>query len=105
MKEFSAAIAEAINVPDAKWLAHVAYCDANDSDGFLTDFLSALCEGKQAFLFGHEKRYYEYPGNKEKEAFANLFSLEAYGDREKLDYVKNHFPKVYQAYNDLEPTL
>ena len=40
-------------------------------------------------------------GNKEKEAFADIFVLESIGDKEKLEYLKTNFPGLMEAYNKL----
>lgn len=72
------------------------YCRKNDEDGFLSDICSAVCEGKYTFPQGHEKEYWKQLGNKEKEIFANYYSLKAFKDTDKLNFLKENFPEVFQ---------
>ena len=73
------------------------YCRKNDEDGFLSDICSAICEGKYTFPQGHEKEYWKQHGNKEKEIFANCYSLKAFKDTDKLNFLKENFSEVFQS--------
>ncbi len=73
------------------------YCRKNDEDGFLSDICSAICEGKYTFPQGHEKEYWKQLGNKEKEIFANCYSLKAFKDTDKLNFLKENFSEVFQS--------
>lgn len=95
--ELSNAIAEAKSIIDAapkKFLA----CAEKDADGFLSDILSAISEQDYKFPINHDKSYWLKPGNKEKEIFANLFSLEAFGRKDQLQILKDYFPDIMDAY-------
>ncbi len=72
-----------------------------NTTGFLSDILSAICNGEYDLPFSHEKEYWIQKGNKEKEIFANLFSVEAYEDQESIDFLHKHFPDMMQAYENL----
>jgi len=76
----------------------IDFCDKYDYDGFISDICSALCEGAYEFDFGHEKGYWAIEGNKEQEIFANLFSLEAFADKPKIEFIKKHFNGIWKAY-------
>ena len=70
----------------------------NDSRGFLSDILSAICGQRYAFYPGHKRDYWMEPGNKEIEIFANLFALESFQDEKVLSFLKKHFPQVLVVY-------
>ena len=76
------------------------YCQKNDVEGFLSDICSAVCEGKYEFPQEHDKRYWQAHGNKEKEIFANYYSLKAFKDTEKIDFLKENLSEVYQSCDD-----
>ncbi|MBP0982723.1 MAG: hypothetical protein J6A19_03280 [Oscillospiraceae bacterium] len=64
----------------------------------LQDILSAVSEGKITLAAGHEAEYWKKAGKKQKEIFANLFTLECFNDTEALEFVKKEIPDVYNAY-------
>ena len=100
--DFMDAIEAAKDVSDEVWEECVAYCKENDEDGYLSDILDAICESRFRFPARHGAGYWERPGNKAKDIFANLFSLEAFGDTKKLDLLRYEFPKLIEAYESLE---
>jgi len=55
---------------------------------------------KECVQLNHDKAYWLKLGNKEKEIFANLFSLEAFGQKEQLALLQNDFPDIMAVYND-----
>ena len=80
----------------------VSYCKKNDNEGFLSDIFSALCKGEIEFPYSHNEEYWN--GNQYRapmETFANLFSLETIGDVEKLNYLKEKYPEILEAYFNL----
>ncbi|MBR2048287.1 MAG: hypothetical protein IJ960_06780 [Oscillospiraceae bacterium] len=78
------------------------YCYEKDEQGFVSDILSAITEGECDLPMGHSAKYWNRQGAKEREVFANLFSLETFADHEKLDFIREHFPDLYEAYKALE---
>ena len=76
------------------------YCTKNDIEGFLSDICSAVCEGKYEFPQEHDKHYWQVQGNKEKEIFANYYSLKTFMDTEKIDFLKENLSEVYQSCDD-----
>ena len=76
------------------------YCTKNDLEGFLSDICSAVCEGKYEFPQEHDKHYWQVQGNKEKEIFANYYSLKTFMDTEKIDFLKENLSEVYQSCDD-----
>ena len=74
------------------------YVERNDNEGFLSDILSALCEDTKRFPIYHEREYWREKGKKEAEVFANIFSLEAINDMEKLTFMEKNFPRIIDAY-------
>ena len=99
---FSEAIqnAQSAIVAEPKKFQH--YCEQNDKYGFLSDICSALSNGKYNFPAGHPAEYWGKAGTKEKEIFANLFSLETFGDRDKLDFLRDNFPDVFKVYQKMD---
>ena len=74
------------------------YCEQNDKQGFLSDICSAITNGEYDFPTGHSAEYWAKVGSKEKEIFANLFSLETFADADKLDFLRDNFPDVIKVY-------
>ena len=73
-----------------------------DKDGFLYDLISAVSEAEIELPFAHSKEYWKIPGNKEKEIFANLFSLESFNDLGKWKLLEEDFPELIEVYRNLE---
>lgn len=80
---------------------HVKYCREKDQDGLLSDIISALSGDEYELPFGHSGEYWQIPGKREKEVFANLFALDALQDMEKLQYLREHFPELMQVYEEM----
>lgn len=78
----------------------VDYSWENDEDGFLSDIFSAV-DQSDIFIAGHPPNYWEIPGNREAEIYANLFSLEAMNDQKKLGYLRKNFPEIMQEYDKM----
>lgn len=74
------------------------YAEQNDKDGPLSDILAAISEEKYDFPFHHDAAYWAQDGNKEKEIFANLYTLETLQDTEKLHWFQSKFPDIWSAY-------
>jgi len=100
--DFTAALRAARASFDENPQLFVEYCEKNDKEGFMSDILSAICEDDYRLKFSHEKGYWKKAGNKERETFANLFSLEAYGDEEKLRFLDTHFKGLMDSYRNLD---
>ena len=96
-EEFSTAIANARGVIDADPEKFLGFAK-NDTDGFLSDICSAICEQDYEFPISHDKEYWLKRGNKEREIFANLFSLEAFECEEQLALLEEHFPNIFREY-------
>ena len=100
-KNFKNAINEGKSIFDENHGYLQAYSLNNDKDGSFSDILSAICENKYELYAGHEKSYWLKNENKQKDIFANLFSLESLGDNEKLEIIKNYFPEIFKEYEDM----
>ncbi|MDD3230335.1 MAG: hypothetical protein PHE09_14120 [Oscillospiraceae bacterium] len=96
------AIQRAKDILDKDPYKFIKYSFENDQQGFLSDILSAISDGKYDFSAGHATEYWAKAGNRESEVFANLFSLEAFDDQDSLDYMHRVFPELLKAYDDLE---
>lgn len=81
---------------------YLEYCRENDEEGVLSDIFSAICEDEYRLRFWHKKEYWQKEGNKEREIFANLFSLEAFGDTDKLNFLEEDFPEILEIYRQFE---
>ena len=73
-----------------------------DSEGFISDIFSAICDGKDKFSANHPPEYWAKPGNKEREIFANLFSLETFRDTKKWTFLEKNFPALIRAYLNIK---
>ena len=101
-QEFSGAIISAKRAIAANPGKFIAFCQANDEEGFLSDVLSAITDGDYRFPFGHDKEYWAIPGNKEREVFANLFSIEVFQDKRKLAFIRENFPELFRAFSKMD---
>ncbi len=67
--------------------------------------MSGITKGKYAF-YGHNAKYWEYPGNVEREVFANLYAMEALKSKDKeceaaLKILQDNLPEIGNTYHDL----
>lgn len=99
-EDFQQKVSASKQIIDADIKKFQSYCRKNDEDGFLSDICSAVSGGQYVFPQGHEKEYWEQSGNKEKEIFANYYSLKAFKDTEKLNFLKENLPEVFQGCDD-----
>ena len=99
--DFTTAIRDARAVLDADLKLFMEFSENNKSD-FLTDILSAICEDDYDFYPGHDKEYWSIIGNKEKEIFANLFSLECFHDDKSLSFLKKYFSQIVDVYKTFD---
>ncbi len=100
--EFSTAISGMQAAMDNSPATFTEYCFQHDKDGYLSDVLDAGCLGKHDFPFFHPSDYWKDSGNQCREIFANIFSLEAIGDTEKLSSLEEWFPELMKAYHSLD---
>jgi len=98
---FMTAIRDAQALINANPDMFTKFCKRNDADGFLSDILDAISEGKYDFPMGHGIGYWT-PENQATEIFTNLFGLQSCRDREKLEFLKEHFPALLQSFDALE---
>lgn len=76
-----------------------------DTEGFVSDICSAVCEGNYWFAYGHSKQYWKQEGIKESEIFANYYSLVAFRDIQKLDFLQQNLPEVYESCEKMKKQL
>ena len=82
----------------------ISFCEQNDEQGFLSDILDAICESEFDLPMHHSREYWtdaNSAGRKEKEIFANLYSLESFDDQKKMQFFQENFPEVWKAYDDM----
>ncbi len=72
-----------------------------DKEGFISDICSAISEGKYSFRYEHPEEYWK----KEGEIFANYYSLVAFRDIPKLDFLKKNLPEVYESCEKIKRQL
>ena len=101
-QDFSGAIAAGKEIIRQNPQEFLDYAKHNDKDGPLSDILDAISESEYRFPFRHDADYWGQEGVKEKEIFANLFTLEALQDTEKLHWFREHFPDIWSAYQTFE---
>lgn len=96
---FSEAISKYGDTLDSKSVADkIMESDVLRYNAPLQDIASAITGGKAPLMAGHDPDYWNKPGKKQKEIFANLFTLECFQDSDGLEFVKNELPDVYNAY-------
>ena len=71
----------------------------------LQDIMSAVSEGTIALPIGHDPDYWKKTGRKQKEIFANLFTLECFRNDDGLEFVKNELPDIYNIYISMTAEL
>lgn len=81
------------------------FCADNDKEGFLSDVCSAVCEGQYDFYYDHPSSYWKQEGIKESEIFANYYSLVAFRDIQKLDFLQQNLPEVYESCEKMKKQL
>ena len=96
--EFSQAIAVGKEIIAQNPQEFTDYAKQNDKEGALSDILDAISAGEYRFPFRHDMDYWGQEGIKEKEIFANLFTLETLQDTAKLRWFQNKFPDIWKAY-------
>lgn len=99
--EFREVIQRAGSVIDADPNRFMRYCKQYDQHGFISDICSALSGSKYRFPAEHPAERWRKPGAREKEIFANLFSLECFGSEEHLEFIRNNFPDLFAAYRNI----
>ena len=99
-KEFSRAIANARGIITADAEKFIEF-SKKDEDGFLSDIFSAICEDDYRFRYYHDKTYWQRPGNKEKEIFANFFSFEIFSSKSQWEIFVEIFSEIFNAYSNL----
>lgn len=79
----------------------VKFCERTDQEGFCSDIMSAICKDKYRFPMRREEGYWNAI-TQTREIFANLFSLEAYHDAGKIEFLRRHFPELIAAFEGLD---
>lgn len=104
-EDFRQMVSASKQIIDAEPEKFQQFCIENDEEGFLSDICSAVCEGQYDFDYGHSTQYWKLFGNKEKEIFANYYSLVAFRDIQKLDFLQQNLPEVYESCEKMKKQL
>ena len=104
-EDFRQKVSASKQIIDAEPEKFQQFCIENDEEGFLSDICSAVCEGQYDFDYGHSTQYWKLFGNKEKEIFANYYSLVAFRDIQKLDFLQQNLPEVYESCEKMKKQL
>lgn len=99
--KFSKAIDDAYPVAMRNAERLSEYSASKDGDGFVSDIISALSNGEVETMAYHSTKYWSKQGTKEKEIFANLFSMGVFDQKKHIDLINEIFPEVYEAYNEI----
>lgn len=96
---FTDAISKCEEIIDSKSIAEtINNSDTLAQNAPLQDIMSAVTGGHIPLAVGHESDYWNKQGKKQREVFANMFTLESFNDTEALDFVKETLPDVYNVY-------
>lgn len=99
--KFSKAIDDAYPVAMRNSERLSEYSIDKDGDGFFSDIISALSNGEIYTYASHSPEYWAKSGAKEKEIFANIFSMGVFDQKKHIEKFKELFPDVYEAYNEI----
>jgi hypothetical protein len=100
--DFSNAITNAKKIIEDNPLIFMEYSKNNDEQGYISDIFSAITDDKYPFMAGHDAEYWAEAGNKEREIFANLFSLEAFQDTGKIEFLRTNFTELFKAFDNID---
>lgn len=96
---FTEAISKYGDTLDSKSVAEIINgSDTLSQNAPLQDIMSAVTGGHIPLAAGHDTDYWNRQGKKQKEIFANMFTLECFNDTEALGFVKKTLPDVYDSY-------
>ena len=96
---FTEAISKYGDTLDSKSVAEIINgSDTLSQNAPLQDIMSAVTGGHIPLAAGHDPDYWNRQGKKQKEIFANMFTLECFNDTEALGFVKKTLPDVYDSY-------
>ena len=77
------------------------YSFDEDEDGFISDIISAISKSEIKTYASHKVDYWAKSGRKEREIFANLFSIEAFDQTKHKELLSKMFPDLVKAYRSL----
>ena len=96
---FTEAILKYEDTLDRKSVAEIINnSDTLSQNAPLQDIMSAVTGGHIPLAAGHESDYWNRQGKKQREIFANMFTLECFNDTEALGFVKETLPDIYNTY-------
>ena len=98
---FAAAILKSEHAMQKSMSKFIDYSWDEDEEGFISDIFSAISKSG-GFAAGHDAEYWEVKGNREKEVYANIFSLETKKDVKKLKFLQENFPEIMDEYHRIE---
>lgn len=104
-EEFRQKVSDSKQLIDADPEKFQNYCQTNDKEGFLSDICSAVCEGQYDFYYDHPSSYWKQEGIKESEIFANYYSLVAFKDNQKLEFLKDNLPEIFDCCDSIKRKL
>ena len=104
-EEFRQKVSDSKQLIDADPERFQKFCIENDEEGFLSDICSAVCEGDYEFEYGHLPSSWKQEGVKEREIFANYYSLVAFKDNQKLDFLKDNLPEIFDCCDSIKRKL
>lgn len=73
----------------------------NSDDLFLSDVFSALSFDEISNKVGHPKSYWQTPGRRETEIFANIFAIESFQFNHSIEVLNEHFKGMMLAYKNI----
>ena len=104
-EEFRQKVSDSKQLIDSDPERFQKFCIENDEEGFLSDICSAVCEGDYEFEYGHLPSSWKQEGVKEREIFANYYSLVAFKDNQKLDFLKDNLPEIFDCCDSIKRKL
>ena len=77
------------------------YSFGEDGDGFFSDIISSISNGEIFTSASHTPEYWRKSGAKEREIFANLFSMGVFDQKKHIEMIQELFPDIYESFIEI----
>lgn len=99
--KFSKAIDDAYSVAMRNAERLSKYSIDKDGDGFFSDIISSISNGEIFTSASHTSGYWKKSGTKEREIFANLFSMGVFDQKKHIEMIQELFPDIYESFVEI----
>lgn len=99
--KFSKAIDDAYPVAMRNAGGLSEYSFGEDGDGFFSEIISPISNGEIFTAASHTPEYWRKSGAKEREIFANLFSMGVFDQKKHIEMIQELFPDIYESFIEI----